>query len=239
MAVVSSTADPRPHGERPASDRPVWRVLAFLAALILAWVAYQWFFDSDAVRFRLTVDVATPNGIRSGSSVIVARSYKSGCWGPVEACRTVSEAEGEAVHVDLGNGRHVFAVLGWGAKGEDRDKVFGIVAATLAPNKRVEWDEQQKLKGSGNVPPDYIPTFVTFDNLKDPKTARIVAPDEFEKVFGPGFRLAGVRLETTSNSITRSIASVLPWLSTTDYLNGRGGCAPTEAHCLYRGNFRR
>ena len=49
----------------------------------------------------------------------------------------------------------------------------------------MSWRDEYKLKGKGNLPSSYVPTFVTFSDLNDPKTARVVRPDQFEQVFGP------------------------------------------------------
>jgi hypothetical protein len=119
--------------------------------------------------------------------VIETRSWES-TWGPTEARGVRADAHGEAVYVDLGDGKHVIGILGWGPKGGDQDKIFGLTRAALAPGRYVNWKDEYKLKGKGDLPPDYVPTFVTFAEVNDPKTARIVQPDEFAQVFGPSVR---------------------------------------------------
>jgi hypothetical protein len=55
----------------------------------------------------------------------------------------------------------------------------------------------RKLEGSVELRPDLIPTLVSFSDLSDPASARVVPPTDagFAAAFGPGFRLARVTLE--------------------------------------------
>ena len=57
-----------------------------------------------------------------------------------------------------------------------------------------------------------MPTFVTFADLNDPKTARVVSPKDFEGVFGPGVQLKRVEIEMTRERITRGIDRRIPWI---------------------------
>lgn len=149
--------------------------------------------------------------MKSGSSVIETISFDSG-WGPLEARGVRSEARGEAVFVDLGGGRNVIAILGWGPDGRDTDKIYGLTRAALAPSQRVSWKDEPNLKGSGELPSDYIPTLITFSDLNDPKTARVVQPHDFPDVFGQGFRFRGAKVETTRDALTNNIEKKLPWV---------------------------
>jgi hypothetical protein len=53
---------------------------------------------------------------------------------------------------------------------------------------------------------------VTFSDPKDPKTARIIRPDEVLAVFGPGYRFKRAWIEMTNAPVTRTIKQSLPWL---------------------------
>ncbi len=84
-----------------------------------------------------------------------------------------------------------------------------------------------------------MPAFASFTDLADPKTARVVSPEEFPKVFGPGVFLKRMHVEMVSagfrpfgllgsmfaiggEPITRGVIDAkLPWLrSHTGYLAG-------------------
>ncbi len=68
----------------------------------------------DVHRFRLTVEVDTPDVPRSAASVIEVER-KAIRW-PVRGGRYAHHVRGEAVYVDLGGGRNVVAVLAHGEK---------------------------------------------------------------------------------------------------------------------------
>lgn len=185
--------------------------IAILAAFFIAAVGYVW--PPYTNRFRVTIEVDTPDGIRSGSSVIETTYFESGDWGPVEARGVRARAKGEAIFVDLGRGRNLVAILGWGKFGENEDQIFNLTRAALAASSRVDWKDESKLKGRGDLPLQYVPTLITFDDLSNPTTARLVDPTNFAATFGQGYSLHRVTLETTSASLTHSIEAKLPWWS--------------------------
>ena len=186
------------------------------------YLTYHILFPAYTNRFRLTIEVETPDGLKSGSSVIQTRFWASGCWLP-EACGLRTEAHGEAVFVDLGHGKNLVAILGWGPTGTNQEKLYELTRVALAPGRNVSWRDEYKLKGKGNLPPSYVPTFVTFSDLNDPKTARVVRPDQFEQVFGRGVHFKRAWIETTEDPVTRKIEQKLPWW-------GRPGRPAVEAY---------
>jgi len=189
-------------------------------------------------RFRLTIEIDTPEGIKSGSSVIETSAWESR-YGFAETRGVRGDARGEAVFVDLGRNLHLVAVLGWGPKGEDQDKIFGLKRAALARGLRIDWTEEYKLKGKGELPRDYVPTLVTFANRDDPTSVRVVPTDGLEQAFGPGFRFRRATIETTADPLRQTITRRLRWLPHPRYLSGRSGCDPAAPHCLHGGNFLR
>lgn len=97
-------------------------------------------------RYRLTVEVDTPEGLRTGSSVIevTQRMVRPGSDPASKAVRR--RARGEAVAVDLPAGRTLFALLR-----SDNDTSWATyVMPTLAPRVAGESFEQQLDKNSGN-----------------------------------------------------------------------------------------
>jgi hypothetical protein len=205
------------------------KVLAILAAIVGAIsVAIALEYPTYTLRYRLTVEVDTPEGVRSGSSVIeVARSDVS--WFPLQN-QYALRLRGEAVFVDLGANRNVIALLSHGARADNVDQMVSLaVDAYGYRNRRDEaWAGKVKMEGSVELKPPLIPTLVTFSDLSDPKTARGLQPDEFPMAFGPGVTFRMARLETVpagtwpftalgwpralaGEPVTQGIEKRLPW----------------------------
>jgi hypothetical protein len=130
-----------------------------------------------------------------------------------DARKIVSVIKGEAIFVDLGHGKNLIALLGWGQVGEDEDKIVHLISAALAPHVRGDWKEECKLRGRGDLPSSYFPTLITFSDLKNPATAKVVNPVDLAATFGSGYSLRRITLETTSDAVTRGIEKKLPWWS--------------------------
>jgi hypothetical protein len=186
-----------------------WLLFLFLFVPVVA--GYIWLQPYSSNRFRLTVEVDTPEGLKSGSSVIETVRWES--WGLPEATGVRSTAKGEAIFVDLGDGQNLIAILGWGKAGEKEDKIYDLTRAALAPHSTVDWKGEYRLKGRGDLPPQYFPTLITFSDLKNPATAKLVDPANLSKSFGPGYSLRKIVLETTNDALTHTIESKLLWWS--------------------------
>jgi hypothetical protein len=158
----------------------------------------------------MTVEVLIDGQVRSGQSVVQVRVDKQPIIG--SAPPQVSRVNGEAVFVDLGGGKNVIAALASGDKAQLVDYPSYIAPALFgATFDGREPATGSALQGIRDVPADYLPTFVTFTDLNDSATARIVKPDEFAEVFGAGTELRGVRVEMTRDPRTENIQRQLPW----------------------------
>lgn len=215
--------------------------LVVLAAIIGAAVLfYKISFPTYTFRYRMIVNVDTPDGVRAGASVIEINEV----FQPQLLAMTPSYSKvmGEAVFIDLGNGKSVIALLASGPNGAGVDYPQGIIFTTFkldGANKAL-LERFQSSTERRVLSWDRYPTFVTFTDLKDPLSARVVAQSEFESVFGPGTRLRDVTIEMTKDEVTRGIEKKLPWLPHPTYLNGQFACGPGDKlHCLHGGHFIR
>lgn len=233
------------------------RVLAFIGLAIvaivvvfLAWWASQT--PTYVHRFRLVIEAEAEGEVRRGASVIEVRTtdYKVGL---PHTTGFRSRVRGEAVFVDLGQGRHVIAILGFGPTGS-RDGIAGLAwSAFRRSDPRLQVSDVPDLEGSVDLHGDLIPTLVTFRDIDDPTSARVVLLDQFETVFGPDVHFRGARLEMVpagiwpltlfgigGEPITRGIEERLPWVkSLRGYLHGKFACNPSIESCLEVGQFGR
>jgi hypothetical protein len=197
--------------------------IALLAAL---YIGDQIRINRPGHKYRLTVEVETPAGRKSASSVLAVhpdRSYSRGGH-----TRTV----GDAVYVDLGNGKNLVALLAHidGNLELDGINYVALRAYTAAAGgKRVSFNEMNRQTGIVPVTGTLIPVLVTFADPANPGTARSVQPDDAETVLGKGYRLHGISAEVVPNGfwpldfggalgepVTRGIQARLPWLNGAD-----------------------
>jgi hypothetical protein len=182
-------------------------------------------------RYRLTVEVETPQGVRTGSSVIevtnrLAFNMNGGGYS------RIYRARGEAVAVDLPGGRTLFALLrgenganvDWAARivydlttpvppisdkfGSDRVlQLQNAVAnrnAVVVPRLMPFWPDDA-------APPAY-PLLVTFGDLRDPKSVERVMPNDLANNFGESVKLRRITVQITDDPVTTGIGRRLGWL---------------------------
>jgi hypothetical protein len=190
--------------------------LALLAALV---IGDQIRINRPAHKYRLTVEVETPEGTKSASGVMSVhpdRSYSRGGH---------TRTKGDAVWVDLGGSKNLVALLAHIDKTLDLDAMnYVALRAYKAAGRNVSFNEMSRLTGTVPVTGALIPVLVTFTDPKDPATARAVLPDDVGASLGNGFRLQGVSVEVVPNGawpldfggplgdpVTRGIEAKLPW----------------------------
>ncbi|MCA6120650.1 hypothetical protein J6500_01850 [Bradyrhizobium sp. WSM 1704] len=192
--------------------------LALLAALV---VGDQIRIHRPGHKYRLSVEVETPDGIKSASGVLAVhpdRGYSRGGH---------TRTAGDAVYVDLGGGKNLVALLAHVDKATALDDISYVAlrAYTEARGGRVAFSTMSNQSGVVPVTGKLIPVLVTFGNPADPGTARAVSPDDSEAVLGNGFRLHGLTAEVVPNGywpldfggrlgepVTRGIRARLPWV---------------------------
>lgn len=181
--------------------------------------------------YRLTVDIETPDGVRSGYSVI---KY----WGQQRSSNKLdpyagglgAHARGEAVAVDLPGGRTLFALL---QTETDVDAATAYPGLAFADEIRDEADITkrlqllQSLKGqtrplprtemtlaNGGTEVSAYPMLVTFKDIKDPTSVARVDPDDLPASFGAGYQLKSISVTITDEPMTIGIEKRLRWWKT-------------------------
>jgi hypothetical protein len=207
-----------------------FRWLGPLALLAALFIGDQIRINRPAHKYRLTVEVETPDGVKSASGVMSVhpdRSYSRGGH---------TQTKGDAVYVDLGGGKNLVALLAHIDKSLDLDDInyVALRAYKAAGGRNVSFNEMSRLTGAVPVKDGVIPVLVSFADPGDPGTARMVAADDLETGLGKGIRLRGISAEVVPNGlwpldfggplgepVTRGIESKLPWLRGPDDAAGR------------------
>jgi hypothetical protein len=197
-----------------------FRWLGPLALLAALFVGDQIRINRPGHKYRLTVEVDTPAGVKMASGVMSVhpdRGYSRGGH---------THTRGDAVLVDLGGGKNLLALLAHIDKSIDLDDMnYVALRAYKASGRNVSFNEMSKVTGAVPVTGALIPVLLTFTDLRDPSTARMVPPDDLESALGRGFHLHGVSTEVVPNGlwpldfggalgepVTRGIEADLPWL---------------------------
>jgi hypothetical protein len=196
-----------------------------LALLAVLFLGDQIRINRPGHKYRLAVEVETPQGIKSASGVMAVhpdRSYSRGG-------RT--QTKGDAVLVDLGGGKNLVALLAHIDGTVDLDGMnYVALRAFRATGRNVSFNEMSRLTGAVPVTGALIPVLVSFTDLGDPLSARTVAPGDLAAVLGNGFKLQGISAEVVPNGlwpldfggllgepVTRGIPAKLPWLNAPDH----------------------
>jgi hypothetical protein len=174
-------------------------------------------------KYRLTVEVETPQGATSASGVMSVHPNRG--YGGTGSGGT--RTKGDAVFVDLGDKRNLVMLLLHDASKANTDGMNYLpITAFAGTGRRVSFREVSQQRAPVPVPGDAIPLMISFTDPADPGTARLVRPDDLSAIFGEGFRLRGVTLSVVpagwwpldfggalGEPVTRGIERKLPWLA--------------------------
>lgn len=190
-------------------------VLAAAMVLLGAWGG-----RNETYRYKLTLAVDTPVGIKRGSSVVEATFFEAS----VPGSGIMHRLRGEAVYVDLGpEARPLIALLTqtlhapknvWSRDGGPGAPL--LVRLNGRPlSERVVDDIKQiaSMRGRHELTPDDLPNLVTFANTDDPASVIEIDPDDLASTLGPGISWREITVESTDEPLTALIARKLPWLA--------------------------
>jgi hypothetical protein len=208
-------------GRRNGVARILQAAWLALAALLLPCCALA----EDAApdyRYRLTVEVETPEGLRTGSSVIEVQQTLVRAGGSPANQAVERRVRGEAAAVNLPGGKTLFALL----ESENNVDWASYVFVYLAPQRKGEsfaeqLDDVLEVKGKQVLPRMWppvaflkersaYPMLVTFNDLADPTSLAQVDPDDLAATFGGGVRLKRITVQLTDEPVTGGIEKLLP-----------------------------
>ncbi|PZO81755.1 MAG: hypothetical protein DI626_10540 [Micavibrio aeruginosavorus] len=205
-------------------------IIGFIVLLVLGSICFfNWFYVSGTWRYKMTVVVETPEGIKTGYAVReISNSAPKAYLIDIPEATNPAKVRGEAVTVDLGERGVLFATLkGYRLLENFPSAVFYSAfpyeggATTYAGIKHYK-----NLKNAKAVlKPENYPVLVTYTDKNDAtsikpamemdinfkgKTIIVEKKDHFEEIFGQGVRLKEIVIETTDEPVTSKIESYLP-----------------------------
>lgn len=167
----------------------------------------------DSIRYKTTVEVETPDGLRTGSSVLELEVWEKAF--SLTGHTRGRQLHGEAVAVDLPGDRLLVALIV--EENPEATEYPDIVLGALDPSYKNDWAESVERIASGRTPKGSrrvtsYPLLVTFENSQNPATVEPVDPRNLSATFGPGYRLKAITVKHTDEPQTKEIGRKLPWL---------------------------
>jgi hypothetical protein len=185
--------------------------LMTIVLVLIAGIAYA---AKDYVlpttwRYKITVEVETPEGLKTGSAVREVRAWKNVAKFLNPDVRPVTyEVIGEAVVVDLEKRGVLFILMNVNAEQETKNSFSTEIRGDwerVTYFSNIKFGEKTKLENNG-------PRMVTFEDLSIPASVKRVSDAEMTTVFGDGVILKNIAIEMTGDPIMWSIEKWLPWL---------------------------
>jgi hypothetical protein len=187
-------------------------------------------------RYKLTLAVDTPAGVKRGASV-----HQVSFWSvSIPERGIMQKLRGEALYLDLGPGARPLIVLltnqlrpgraktqsefekvtrwtrDWGPGVKMLSELYGpqqsadgqsYSAAFMANVVRIG-----RIRGPHKLAATDLPDLVTFADIGDPKSVIEVDPNDLQATLGPDISWREITLEMTDEPITTGIRTKLPWI---------------------------
>lgn len=190
-----------------------------LAAVVLIGVCLAGCGKSESYRYKLTLAVNTPDGIKRGSSVVEVQFWDVS----IPARGTMHKLRGQALYLDLGSGaRPLIALLTsqlhpkygndlrWSRDAGPGGKLLSD--GPILPDMRDYVAQLARARGPHKITPSDLADLVTFADVNDPATVIEVDPNNIETTLGAGVSWNEITLEGTDEPVTTGIEAKLPWL---------------------------
>ena len=213
MTNVGCAGGRERHSVPRRAPHSYWALLVGILSLLTAGCGIG--YETHSFRYRMTVEVDTPAGPRSGSSVIELRVTETPFWDMGRAANF--DLRGEAVAIDLPDGQTLFALLASPGDAEHARHVVlrsfrsPATARALQQGKGLDWgdevNEWRRTQPSAELIGDQRPTMVVFRDITDPRTVEAVGV-----LNAPGIRVRRVSIAVTEDPITEGIRHRLLWL---------------------------
>jgi hypothetical protein len=203
--------------------RKIAKLIAIICVLV---ITYKIIFPSVTLRYRLTIMAELDGQPKNGSGVIQV-SYAKNPQILGASAQMLTEVEGDAVYVELGQREALLALLKPGPSNARSapdyvlPKLFGVAKEGFGPEA---FGRIAVIEGRREAPLELLPLMVRFANTADPKSATLFRPPGGQS---PNQNLvlkratieivpAGIwplnLIGITGTPITRGIGTRLPWL---------------------------
>jgi hypothetical protein len=189
-----------------------------LGALVVISICLVGCGRSESYRYKLTLAVNTPDGIKRSSSVT-----KWDFWEVSIPARGIPHRlRGEALYLDLGPSASPLIALLTSHLHEKRDGVVwdwsgGDLLTRLYGMPSTDFMDDvarlARMRGPRRITPADLPDLVTFADVNDPKSVVEVNSKDLQATLGQNVTWNEITLEMTDEPVTKGIELKLPWLN--------------------------
>lgn len=203
-------------------------VVLALLAIGVVWLVARSTTPEATLRYRMTVEVQTPGGPKSGSSVqelVLLRKWLiplpgagGSEWGGG------FKTYGEAPFVDLDNGEVLFTTLHDAAYSYPRMstsvalyalRIFDLRRPLPTGSDAKIMTDLIKARAFNILTREHYPMLATFTNTAEPKSLVEVSPDKLNARFGSGYALNQITIQVVDRStpLTTALTARFPALA--------------------------
>lgn len=144
-------------------------------------------------RYKITVEIETPEGIKVGSTVREVKAWRNLVGALPDAPEMEYEIIGEAVVIDLGERGILFRLVG------SHDEIYK--AFPKKSSKKFAYYSKLKHGQMGEIT-EYAERFYMFPDINDPYSIETVLVENFSDILGDTVKLKKVQIEMTDEKPT-------------------------------------
>jgi hypothetical protein len=188
---------------------------------------------NESYRYKLTLAVNTPDGIRRASSVVEVVFWDVS----IPDRGVMHKLYGEALYLDLGpRARPMIALLTsylhpkhsedypnyiafensirWTRDAGPGHNILAELYGRPSPDFLDNVARISRMRGPHKIAPSDLPDLVTFRDVGDPKSVVLIDPNNLQAILGSDITWHEMTLEMTDEPITTGITTKLTWLPT-------------------------
>jgi hypothetical protein len=177
--------------------------------------------ESESYRYKLTIAVNTPDGVKKASSVAEVTFWAVS----IPASGIMHKLNGEALYLDLGGGRRPLIALltsqlhpkygkdvRWSRDAGPAINLLTELYGPVLPDLLGGVARISGVRGIRKIVPNDLPDLVTFADVNNPATVIEIDRNDIQATLGAGVSWDEITLESTDEPVTTGIVRTLPWL---------------------------
>ena len=200
---------------------PRWFLRVVGATLITLCLAGCGRSSAESYRYKLTLAVNTPDGVKRASGVVEVTFWAVS----IPASGIMHKLNGEALYLDLGAGRRPLIALltsqlqpkygkdvRWSRDAGPAINLLTESYGPVLPDLLGGVARISGVRGIRKIVPNDLPDLVTFADVNNPATVIEVDRNDLQATFGAGVSWDEITLESTDEPITTGIVRKLAWI---------------------------